>query len=67
MGVTLKAGESVTHPLAAVSQVYLAPARGSLLVNGEFVGTGDGIALREERRVLIEAAEDAEVVMVEVQ
>ncbi len=67
MGVMLKAGEAVTHPLAAVSQVYLVPARGSLLVNGEFVGTGDGIALRESPRVLIEAAEDAEVVVVEVQ
>jgi len=67
MGVTLQAGETVSHPLATLSQVYLVPARGSVLVNGESVGTGDGVAMSEVPRVVIEAAEEAEVVMVEVQ
>ena len=66
MGVTLKAGETVRHSLAASSQVYLVPAGGSLLVNGDPVATGDGIALGEVPQIVIEATEDAEVVMVEV-
>jgi quercetin 2,3-dioxygenase len=67
MGATLHTGETVNHPLSAAGQVYLVPARGSLLVNGESVGTGDGMALGELSRVVIEAIDDAEVVMVEVQ
>jgi len=66
MGVTLKAGETVSHPLAASSRIYLVPARGSLRVNGEPVRTGDGIALGEVAQIVIEATDDAEVVMVEV-
>jgi len=67
MGVTLKAGETVSHPLATLSQVYLVPALGSVLVNGEPVETGDGVALSEAPGIVIEATEEAEVVMVEVQ
>jgi hypothetical protein len=49
-----------------ITQVYLVPAGGSLLVNGEPLGTGDGMALGEVPRIDIEATENAEVVMVEV-
>jgi redox-sensitive bicupin YhaK (pirin superfamily) len=66
MGATLRTGETINHPLTTAGQVYLVPARGSLLVNGESVGTGDGVALSELSRLVIEAIEGAEVVMVEV-
>jgi hypothetical protein len=67
MGVTLKAGESVSRPLAAASQAYLVAALGSLRVNGDAVNAGDGVALADVSRLVLEATSDAEVVMVEVQ
>jgi hypothetical protein len=67
MGVTLKAGESVSHVLSPSSQAYLVAALGSLRVNGEAVDAGDGVALADVSRMDIEATSDAEVVMVEVQ
>jgi len=67
MGVTLKAGEEVSHRLAPDSQVYLVPASGALGVNGERVDAGDGIAISGESNLVIQAIKDAEVVLVEVQ
>ena len=67
MGVTLKAGEIVSHALSTSSQAYLVAALGSLRVNGEAVDAGDGVALADVSQVVIQATTDAEVVMVEVQ
>jgi redox-sensitive bicupin YhaK (pirin superfamily) len=66
MGAALKAGETVNHLLSPSSQVYLVAARGSVRVNEEPVETGDGVAIADAPRVAIEAATDAEVLMVEV-
>lgn len=66
MGVTLKAGETVSHSLSPSSQAYLVATSGTLQVNGEAVDAGDGVAVREVPQVVIEATADAEVVMVEV-
>ena len=66
MGATLKAGETVNHLLSPSSQVYLVAARGSVRVNGELVDTGDGAAIAHAPRLAIEAATEAEVVVVEV-
>jgi len=67
MGVTLKAGEIVSHFLPTAGQAYLVAALGSLQVNGEAVAAGDGVALAVVPQVVIAATTDAEVVMVEVQ
>ncbi|MBY0329161.1 MAG: pirin family protein [Acetobacteraceae bacterium] len=66
MAATLPAGQAVTLDLAPGRAAYLVPARGAVTVNGAALGARDGAAIREERRVEIAAAEDAEVVLVEV-
>jgi redox-sensitive bicupin YhaK (pirin superfamily) len=66
MGAALKAGETVNHLLSSSSQIYLVAVRGSVRVNEEPVETGDGVAIADAPRVAIEAATDAEVLMVEV-
>jgi redox-sensitive bicupin YhaK (pirin superfamily) len=66
MATTLKAGQSLTLPLAAGRAAYLVPAKGAITVNGQAVGLRDGAAIRDETAVAITAAEDAEVVLVEV-
>jgi len=67
MGVTLKAGESVSHVLSPSSQAYLVAGLGSLRVNGDAADAGDGVALADVSQMVIEATSDAEVVMAEVQ
>ena len=66
LATTLKAGQRVALDLAPGRAAYLVPAKGAVTVNGTPVGTRDGAAVRQETRVEIAAAEDAEVVLVEV-
>lgn len=63
---TLRAGQSVTHTLAAGRLAYLVPSTGTLSVNGVAVGTRDGVTVSDESAITITATEDAEVVLVEV-
>ena len=65
MGATLKAGERVEHAIGAGRHVYLVPATGRLLIDGEPVEARDGVALTGGRTVTIEAVEDAEIVLVD--
>ena len=64
LGATLLAGTSVTHPLGRFRNAYLAPAQGVILVNGQRVAVGDGIAVTDEPVLTIAAAEDAELILV---
>jgi quercetin 2,3-dioxygenase len=57
MGATLFAGTSVTHALGRFPNAYLAPARGAVLVNGQRVAVGDGLAAIDEPVLTIAAAE----------
>jgi quercetin 2,3-dioxygenase len=66
MAATLKAGQTVTLPLARGRAAYLVPARGAVTVNGAAVGARDGAAIRDEPELAIAATEDAELVLVEV-
>jgi redox-sensitive bicupin YhaK (pirin superfamily) len=66
MATTLKAGQSVTLPLAAGRAAYLVPAKGAVTVNGAAVGERDGAAIRDEAEVTVTAQQDAELVLVEV-
>jgi quercetin 2,3-dioxygenase len=63
-GAALKAGESVTHDVAAGRHAYLVPAIGTLDVSGVAVNHRDGAALAEGRYT-IAAREDAEIVLVD--
>jgi len=64
MGATLLAGTSVTHALDRFRHAYLVPARGVILVNGQRIAAGDGIAVTDEGALTITAEEDAEFLLV---
>ena len=65
LGATLLAGTTVTHPLGRFRYSYLAPAQGVILVNGQRVVVGDGIAVVDEPKLNITAEEDAEFILVD--
>jgi redox-sensitive bicupin YhaK (pirin superfamily) len=64
MGATLLAGTSVTHALDRFRHAYVAPAQGVILVNGQRIAAGDGIAATDEGALIITAEEDAEFLLV---
>jgi hypothetical protein len=64
LGATLLAGTSITHALDRFRNAYLAPARGVILVNGQRVAVGDGIAAIDEPALTITGEEDAEFILV---
>jgi len=66
MATTLKAGQTLHQPLAPGRAAYLVPARGRVTVNDVTLGARDGAAIRDEAEITITAAEDAELVLVEV-
>ena len=65
LGATLLAGTTVTHALGRFRHSYLAPAQGLILVNGQRVVVGDGIAVVDEPKLNITAEEDAEFILVD--
>jgi quercetin 2,3-dioxygenase len=64
LGASLKAGEALTHEVAAGRHAYLVPAIGSLTIDGTLVNARDGVALGEGR-FTITASEDSEIVLVD--
>jgi len=60
---TLARGERVEHVLGAGRLAWLHVARGALLLNGERLAQGDGAAIENERRIDLEALEDAEALL----
>ena len=64
MGATLLAGTTVKHALDRFRHAYLAPAQGVILVNGQRIAAGDGIAATDETSLTITAEEDAEFILV---
>jgi len=66
LGATLLAGTTLIHaPSARLRHAYLAPAQGVVLVNGQRVAVGDGIAAIDEPELTITAVEDAEFILVD--
>jgi quercetin 2,3-dioxygenase len=65
LGATLLAGTTVTHAVGRFRHSYLAPAQGVVLVNGQRVAVGDGIAVIDEPELNITAEEDAEFILVD--
>src|SRR5271169_5732786 len=58
LGATVFAGTTLTHAPARFGHTYLAPAQGVILVNGQRVAVGDGIAAVDEAELTITAEED---------
>ena len=65
MGVTLKAGESVTHDVGPGRHAYLVPATGAIEIDGVHFDARDGAALSGGQSVTITALADAEIVLVD--
>ncbi|MFO1018033.1 MAG: pirin family protein [Hyphomonadaceae bacterium] len=65
LAATLTKGQSVSYPLGAKRNAYLALAKGEARVNGVDLGPRDGVAIREEASIRIEAGTDAEIVLVD--
>jgi len=66
LGATLLAGTTLTHvPSTHFRRSYLVPAQGAILVNGQRVAVGDGIAAIDEPELTITAEEDAELILVD--
>jgi redox-sensitive bicupin YhaK (pirin superfamily) len=65
LGATLLAGTTITHAVGRFRHSYLAPAQGVVLVNGQRVAVGDGIAVIDEPELNITAEEDAEFILVD--
>jgi redox-sensitive bicupin YhaK (pirin superfamily) len=64
LGATLLARTGVTHALDRFRNAYLAPAQGVIIVNGQRVAVGDGIAAVDESTLTITGEEDAEFILV---
>ena len=65
LGATLKAGQTITYPLDPARHAYLVAAAGKVDLNGVHLGPRDGAAATGERELIIEALEDAELVLVD--
>jgi redox-sensitive bicupin YhaK (pirin superfamily) len=59
----LDAGQAINHQLEADRSAWLQLARGSIELNGENLGAGDGAAISKESRVEISAAQDSELLL----
>ncbi|KWR85540.1 pirin family protein [Cupriavidus sp. IDO] len=65
LGATLKAGESIRHPLSPSRSAYLVVASGRIEIDGEPMGPLDGAAITNAAAAEVMALEDSELVMVE--
>jgi quercetin 2,3-dioxygenase len=53
------------HGRLKARHTYLAPAQGVILVDGQRVAVGDGIAAIDESELTVTAEEDAEFILVD--
>ena len=63
-GALLSPGETISYEFEDGHDGYLVPAAGAVVVNGVRVEAGEGLAIRHELTLTIEAAPDAELVFV---
>jgi redox-sensitive bicupin YhaK (pirin superfamily) len=61
----LEAGRSLRHEMGAGHNLYLVPSTGKIRVDGVMVEAGDGVAVVNQTSVEFEAAQDTELVVVE--
>lgn len=59
----LKAGDRISHTLKPERHAWVQVARGAITLNGLPLDTSDGAAISEETDVVIEATEDAEILL----
>ena len=66
LGATLAAGETVEQAIGRDRRAYLVPTRGRIEVNGVPVNPRDGVAIADIDAIRIAAADDAEIILVDV-
>jgi redox-sensitive bicupin YhaK (pirin superfamily) len=66
LAARLGAGEQASYSLKPGRAAYLVAATGDIKVNGALAHARDGVALRDEPEITIEAVGDAEIVLVDV-
>jgi redox-sensitive bicupin YhaK (pirin superfamily) len=59
----LKAGDRISHILKPQRHAWIQVARGAITLNGTPLETSDGAAISEETEVVIEATNDAEILL----
>lgn len=59
----LDTGQEIEHPMAEPRHAWLQVARGSVMVNDETLGQGDGAAISDEGSVRLSSVEPAEILL----
>ncbi len=59
----LGAGDRIEQAIPAGRVAWLHVARGAVMLNGEELGPGDGAAIQDERQIVLEGREPAELVL----
>jgi len=62
---TVAAGGRLSHALESGRRAYLVAPRGRIAVNGVEAAARDGVAIADERLVEIEAAEESEILLID--
>jgi redox-sensitive bicupin YhaK (pirin superfamily) len=65
MGATLRAGQRIFYTLDEGRMAYLVPARGDVSVNGSPIRSREGVAIRQDSQVAIEAQSDSEILLID--
>lgn len=59
----LESGEKVIHEMKNGRHVWVQVARGNIILNGEHLKAGDGVAIVDENQVILEGEKSAEVLL----
>jgi redox-sensitive bicupin YhaK (pirin superfamily) len=62
-GTVLTAGQSLEYRLEEDRRGYVHVARGRVIVNGQTLGAGDGVALQDLQALAFEGVDDAEILL----
>jgi len=65
LAATLTAGQTTTHDMKPGRRAYLVAATGAIDVNGQALGARDGAAIAGQQILTIRAAEDSEIVLLD--
>jgi redox-sensitive bicupin YhaK (pirin superfamily) len=63
LGATLPSGATASYSTTEDRHLYLVPAKGRIRIGAKEAGPRDGVAIRGERLVEVEALEDSELVL----
>ena len=59
----LRAAHSLSYGISAERHAWLQVLRGEVIVNGEHLRTGDGLAISDERSLTVDAVSDSELML----